>query len=286
MRKSTCTSGYSARTFKTAVMHELGHVLGLGHPNQEQSIHTTTTPSDWNTAVMTSSIPTSKPEAPQQDDIQGIQFLYGTAAAGAAPGAGFTFSPASPAAGSPISFTDTSTNSPTGWQWDFGDASGSHDRNPTHTFSTPGTYPVTLLAGSLNGTGSTSRSVVVAPAGGSASCVPSPTTLCLNSGRFAVTASFRTANGQTGNATGVGLTTDSGYFWFFNPANIEVVVKVLNACTLNPPRYWVFAAGLTNVEVTLQVTDTRTGGSPQSYTNPLNTPFAPIQDTDAFATCP
>jgi len=84
----------------------------------------------------------------------------------------------------------------------------------------------------------------------------------------------------------VTLTSDSGYFWFFNPANIEVVVKVLRACSQAAPRYWVFAAGLTNVEVTLQVTDTQAGGSPKTYLNPLNTPFQPIQDTDAFATCP
>lgn len=291
MRKSSCASGYSARTFKTAVMHELGHVLGLGHPNQDQSIHTTTSASDWSAAVMTSSVPASKPEAPQADDVQAMQFLYGTAAVSASPSAGFTFSPSAPAAGAAVSFTDTSTNSPTGWQWDFGDASsgaanGSRDRNPAHTFSTPGTYSVRLSAGSVNGTGTVSRNVVVAPGTGAAPCVVSPTTLCLNAGRFAVTATYRTSNGQSGNGTGVALTTDSGYFWFFSPANIEVVVKVLNACGLNPPRYWVFAAGLTNVEVHLNVTDTQTGGSPQAYTNPLNTPFAPIQDTDAFSTCP
>jgi hypothetical protein len=137
---------------------------------------------------------------------------------------------------------------------------------------------VKLYTGSVNGTGTVSRSVVVAPAGGAASCVVSPTTLCLNSGRFAVTATYRKPNGQSGNGTGVALTSDSGYFWFFSPSNIEVVVKVLNACTLNPPRYWVFGAGLTNVEVHLTVTDTQTGGSPQTY--------EPIQDTNAFSTCP
>ncbi len=42
MRKVTCSTGYSARTFKTAVMHELGHTLGLGHPDQETSMHSTT----------------------------------------------------------------------------------------------------------------------------------------------------------------------------------------------------------------------------------------------------
>ena len=291
MRKSICNTGYSARTFKTAVMHEIGHVLGLHHPNQFESIHSTTGPADWDVAVMRSSIAGSKPEAPQPDDIQAMQYLYGTAAVGAAPAAGFTFSPTAPEAGSPVVFADASSNSPTGWEWDFGDphsgdANLSDNRNPSHTFSVPGTYTVRLYAGSLNGTGTATRSVVVAPGAAASGCVASSTTLCLNSGRFQVTAFFRTSDGRSGNAAGVALTTDSGYFWFFNPANIEVVVKVLRACSQATPRYWVFAAGLTNVEVTLQVTDTQAGGSPKTYLNPLNTPFQPIQDTDAFDTCP
>ena len=101
-----------------------------------------------------------------------------------------------------------------------------------------------------------------------------------------MTAAFRTSNGQSGNGQAVSLTSDSGYFWFFNAANIEVVIKVLNACTQSPPRYWVFAAGLTNVEVTLTVRDTQTGAQAPPYVNPINTPFQPIQDTNAFSTCP
>ena len=62
--------------------------------------------------------------------------------------------------------------------------------------------------------------------------------------------------------------------------------KVLNACSFSgAPRFWVFAAGLTNVEVKLKVTDTETG-QVREYKNPLNRPFQPIQDTDAFASCP
>jgi hypothetical protein len=41
---------------------------------------------------------------------------------------------------------------------------------------------------------------------------------------------------------------------------------------------------MTNVEVTMTVTDTVTGVS-RTYTNPGGTPFAPIQDVAAFQ-CP
>ncbi|HEX4440634.1 MAG TPA: PKD domain-containing protein, partial [Thermoanaerobaculia bacterium] len=288
MRKSICASGYSARTFKTAVMHELGHVIGLHHPDQYESIHSVTSPSDWNAAVMRSSIAQTKPEAPQTDDIAGIQYLYGTAATGAMPAADFTFSPATAAAGTPVAFTDRSANAPTGWVWDFGDATSADAQSPAHAFARAGTYAVTLSAGNVNGTGTITKQVVVLdpPSGGAAACVSSPTTLCLNGGRFSVTATYRTTDGRTGNGTGVALTSDSGYFWFFSAANIEVVLKVLNACSQAPPRYWVFAAGLTNVEVTMTVTDTLTGVQVPPYVNPLGTPFQPIQDTNAFSTCP
>src|SRR5262245_13904143 len=81
----------------------------------------------------------------------------------------------------------------------------------------------------------------------------------------------------------VSLTRDAGYFWFFDPNNVEVVVKVLDGCPVNGRR-WVFAAGLTDVHVVLIVTDTQTGAS-KTYVNPIGTAFLPIQDTDAFSTC-
>ncbi len=62
-----------------------------------------------------------------------------------------------------------------------------------------------------------------------------------------------------------------------------MVIKVLNGCSLTQ-HYWVFATGLTNVEVTLSVTDTE-NQTLKTYTNQLGVPFAPIQDTSAFV-CP
>lgn len=41
-------------------------------------------------------------------------------------------------------FEDESTNSPTIWQWDFGDGTGSALKNPSHTYLDTGTYKVTL----------------------------------------------------------------------------------------------------------------------------------------------
>jgi hypothetical protein len=122
------------------------------------------------------------------------------------------------------------------------------------------------------------------PSGTDHPCVSGDRSLCLNKGRFEVQADWTTPNGQSGTGHAVPLTSDTGTFWFFNNANFEVVVKVLEGCATNN-RYWVFAGGLTNVRVHLTVRDTRTDTTKQ-YTNPQNTAFRPIQDTVAFATCP
>ena len=114
-------------------------------------------------------------------------------------------------------------------------------------------------------------------------CVAGGKALCLSAGRFRITGTWATDQG-TGPAHTVTLTADSGYLWFFSPDNVEVTIKVLDACSFNQ-RFWVFASGITNVRVDLTVTDTKTG-TVKTYTNPINHPFAPILDTSAFATCP
>ena len=105
----------------------------------------------------------------------------------------------------------------------------------------------------------------------------------LTGDRFRVTADWRTALGESDQGLGIELTGDTGYFYFFSPNNVEVVVKVLDGCAIND-RFWVFAGGLTDVEVELTVEDTLSGEI-RTYRNDLGTPFEPIQDTDAFDTC-
>jgi len=52
-----------------------------------------------------------------------------------------------------VTFTDTSTNNPTSWLWDFGDGGTSTDQNPTYTYYNIGSYNVTLIASNRYGSG-------------------------------------------------------------------------------------------------------------------------------------
>ena len=52
-----------------------------------------------------------------------------------------------------VDFTDASSNSPTGWLWDFGDGNNGTTQNPQHVYTTAGTYPVCLMASNGSGNG-------------------------------------------------------------------------------------------------------------------------------------
>ena len=117
-------------------------------------------------------------------------------------------------------------------------------------------------------------------------CSTHGTSLCLRGGRFQVRAHWEMpSKGLSGDGTAVALSSDSGYFWFFDAGNVELIVKVLSACSSDHPHFWVFAGGLTNVGVTLTVTDSQTLET-RTYTNPAGVAFQPVQDTSAFSTCP
>lgn len=105
----------------------------------------------------------------------------------------------------------------------------------------------------------------------------------LRGGRYRVTATFE-AFGETGRALGKNLTDESATFTFFGDENVELVLKVIDACTFND-RYWVFVSGLTDVPVEVLVEDLETGTS-ETYTSIGGSAFEPILDTNAFSTCP
>lgn len=56
----------------------------------------------------------------------------------------FSASPTSGNAPLRVAFTDSSSGSPTSWNWDFGDGMNSTEENPVHTYNSSGQYTVTL----------------------------------------------------------------------------------------------------------------------------------------------
>ena len=86
----------------------------------------------------------------------------------AKPTASFTATRLTGAAPLPVTFKDTSSDSPTSWSWTFGDGARSTVRNPSHTYRTAGSYTVTLTARNSVGSGTVVRTgfIRVAKAGG------------------------------------------------------------------------------------------------------------------------
>jgi gliding motility-associated-like protein len=70
-----------------------------------------------------------------------------------------------PCLGGATNFTDVTTNSPVSWQWNFGDGSPlNNTQNPSHTYATPGTFPVTIVTqNSFGCTDSISHTITVYP---------------------------------------------------------------------------------------------------------------------------
>lgn len=119
--------------------------------------------------------------------------------------------------------------------------------------------------------------------GATVPCDPSSAVLCLGDRRFRLDVTWRDFTGRTGTGTAVPLSEESGLFWFFSAANLEMLVKVLDGCS-NNGHHWVFAAATTNVEYTLTVLDTATGAT-AVYSNPLGRSSPAVTDTVALG-CP
>jgi large repetitive protein len=117
-----------------------------------------------------------------------------------------------------------------------------------------------------------------AEAGG---CGPASDALCLGGGRFQVEVTFRNPldGGAETRARAVPGGDQTGYFWFFDPGNLELAVKVLDGTALNG-KHWVFWGALSDVEYEIAVTDTATGAR-KTYRNPRGQ-ICGGADTEAF----
>jgi CubicO group peptidase (beta-lactamase class C family) len=91
--------------------------------------------------------------------------------------------------------------------------------------------------------------------------------LCLHQGRFRVRAAWG-SHGSTEEVAGgrggaLPLSTESGWFWFFDPATLELLVKILDAGSINQS-YWVYFGTLSDLELFVIVEDLA-GGAARLY---------------------
>lgn len=84
-------------------------------------------------------------------------------------------------------------------------------------------------------------------------CVADDGTLCLLDGALAVTVEWTDQhNGGSGLGRAVPYTDLTGFFWFFQPENVELIVKALDGRTVNG-KIWVFYGALSDVGYTIRV---------------------------------
>jgi hypothetical protein len=144
----------------------------------------------------------------------------------------------------------------------------------THKAALPVT-PVASVTGATN-----SLFDLAGTAAASGPCVADAASLCLLSGRFRVGVTFRNPNdGTTGVGQSVPGSDEAGTFWFFSPANTELVVKLLDGRAVNG-KYWTFYGALSNVGYTITVQDLVTSAQKVYHNRQGN--VCGLADTAAF----
>jgi photosystem II stability/assembly factor-like uncharacterized protein len=101
--------------------------------------------------------------------------------------------------------------------------------------------------------------------------------------RFTVSAAWQDFDGKVGAATPVPLTGESGAFWFFDPGNVELGLKVLDAAAVNG-HVWTFYGSLSSVLFEVTVADEATGAV-HSYLNSAGQ-LASVGDTRSLPAAP
>ena len=140
-------------------------------------------------------------------------------------------------------------------------------------------------------------SPVAAQTGGECEDPPGDPGICLLDDRFKVTVEWedfpgnpfdRQGGPDEGDGQGVVIDPvapitpqdESGYYWFFSPDDVELVVKMVDARQTPNGNFWFFYGSLTNVEYWIRVVDTGTG-TQMEYVNPPGQ-FSVGEDTESF----
>ncbi|MFY9823681.1 MAG: fibronectin type III domain-containing protein [Thermoanaerobaculia bacterium] len=273
--------------------HELGHTLGLGHSCGDSRSPACAADPAFDAALMRAFVHNDGRGARLgTDDQAGVRTLYGAAAAPLAAPSQLAAAVVSPTEVR-LTWTDESTDE-TEFRVelkppdaDFVEV-GAVAADSTQAL-VQGLLPATAYSfrvrASRSGTFSEYSNVASlatdAPPG---PCLASGTALCIH-GRFQVGVAWKASSSSFGAGQVMPVASaDSGLFWFTSPDNLELLVKVLDGCSLNH-HYWVYTGPATDAQLTLTVIDTQTG-KVRVYVNPLGVAAGATTDTEAFATCP
>jgi PKD repeat protein len=180
--------------------------------------------------------------------------------------ADFTFSPTAPTTGQTVSFTSTVTGgtTPYVYAWTFGDGGTSNVANPTHSYSTAGTFTVTLtVTDSSTPAQSATRSHSVAVSAGLAADFTSSPAHPVISGTVTFT------------STVTGGTTPFVYSWTFGDSGTSAIA--------NPTHAYVTSGTFT---VTLTVTDSSTPAQSRTASHTVTVASAVTADFTFSPTAP
>jgi len=101
------------------------------------------------------------------------------------------------------------------------------------------------------------------PGAGTGPCKPDKFTLCLMGKRFRVQVAWTNQfDGSSGSGLVIPSTDSTGFFYFTDPSNYELIVKILNFS----PVIKVFYGELTDLQFTITITDT-SNGTVKTYQN-------------------
>lgn len=143
VRQSTCAA-YPTDLFHAVLLHGLGNTLGLSNSDVSQNANDVD-PSDNLKGVMVSTFGATPPAGLGSDDIDGACWLYGPCGDTQEPLQAAFYFPNPVYRDTLVQFVDRSRGTPKTWAWTFGDGSpGATTPNPTHTYTAPGSYQVTL----------------------------------------------------------------------------------------------------------------------------------------------